>query len=41
MNVIYLPYKISFSEDFHDDNFFLDNVLEVFPVYIFSMDIAF
>lgn len=41
MNVIYIPYKISFSEAFNDSHFLLDFLLEVVPVYIFLFDIAF
>ncbi len=40
MNVIYIPYKISFSEAFENDNIFLEYMFEGFPVYIFSFDIA-
>ena len=40
MNVIYIPYKISFNEDFNTNSIFLGYVFEGFPVYIFSFDIA-
>ena len=40
MNVIYIPYKICFNDAFYKENNFLDYLFEIFPVYIFSIDIA-
>ena len=41
MNVIYIPYKISFNEAFNETHFLFEFLLEVVPAYIFLFDIAF